>query len=209
VIGMLRRCWRALIADGPVIQKGGVAYNPFVPVYLAGPPDAPTMAIWCARCHHLVEGARAPGVTMGFYEVTKPPWSKYRRDGESVVCDDCMHVDPGYRRDYGAVSILDTVTRGVPVERLERAYQAFARQRYASTGVCGPHCDDQVLHAPGECEYCDGYAELQAARERIGVNFTGHGDASKRPCFAERRRPVETIHRWGGSAPQPNETVVP
>jgi hypothetical protein len=37
-----------------------------------------------------------------------------------------------------------------------------------------PHCDQRVLHAPGECEFCDGNPDWQALREAWGISFTGH-----------------------------------
>lgn len=67
-----------------------------------------------------------------------------------------------------------------------------------------PHCDSSVLHAPGECQYCDHYPDWQQARAVQGINFTGHHDPDKAPCPAERRRPVETINRWYGNVPRPH-----
>lgn len=37
-----------------------------------------------------------------------------------------------------------------------------------------PHCDQRVLHAPGECEFCDARPEWQALRQAWGIAFTGH-----------------------------------
>lgn len=37
-----------------------------------------------------------------------------------------------------------------------------------------PHCDQRVLHRPGECRYCDLHPEWQELRERWGIAFTGH-----------------------------------
>jgi hypothetical protein len=62
-----------------------------------------------------------------------------------------------------------------------------------------PHCDARVLHAPGECEYCDAYPDYQATRLVAMVNFTGHYDAGKSICPSERERPLETINRWPGN----------
>ena len=59
-----------------------------------------------------------------------------------------------------------------------------------------PHCDSRVLHAPGECVFCDHYPDEQAARVANGINFTGHG-----PDPASAFRPVERINRWGGNRP--------
>jgi hypothetical protein len=37
-----------------------------------------------------------------------------------------------------------------------------------------PHCDQRVLHEPGECEYCDKHPAWQELREAWGIAFTGH-----------------------------------
>lgn len=64
-----------------------------------------------------------------------------------------------------------------------------------------PHCDMRVLHAPGECSYCDRHPDWQELREAWGINFTGHHDDKKLLCPAEHIRPIETINRWGGNVP--------
>lgn len=68
-----------------------------------------------------------------------------------------------------------------------------------------PHCDDRVLHAPGECIYCDKYPRLQKAREGAGINFTGHRAPDKEMCPSEKARPLETIYRWHGNIPMTKE----
>jgi hypothetical protein len=35
-----------------------------------------------------------------------------------------------------------------------------------------PHCNAEVLHAPGECVYCDGFPSRQQARLSSGGAFT-------------------------------------
>jgi hypothetical protein len=65
-----------------------------------------------------------------------------------------------------------------------------------------PHCDSLVLHAPGECVYCDRYPDAQAKRVADGVNFTGEHDTSKAMCPAEARRALLKIERWGGNVPR-------
>lgn len=35
-----------------------------------------------------------------------------------------------------------------------------------------PHCSAQVLHAPGECYFCDKYPKAQAERRASGTPFT-------------------------------------
>jgi hypothetical protein len=69
-----------------------------------------------------------------------------------------------------------------------------------------PHCDSAVLHAPGECVYCDGYPEWQRYRQVAGIAFTGHpfkdGEIS---CPSELRRPIDDINRWPGNVARPAE----
>ena len=68
-----------------------------------------------------------------------------------------------------------------------------------------PHCDSNVLHAPGKCIYCDHFPERQRARQIAEMNFTGEQDPNKSPCPAEHARPLETINRWGGNIPMTKE----
>jgi hypothetical protein len=35
-----------------------------------------------------------------------------------------------------------------------------------------PHCNSDVLHAPGTCHYCDDYPDRQALRAAGGTPFT-------------------------------------
>lgn len=63
-----------------------------------------------------------------------------------------------------------------------------------------PHCDERVLHAPGECRFCDAHPEWQALRMVWGISFTGHDDGDL-VCPATVRRDVDTVHRWGGNQP--------
>lgn len=64
-----------------------------------------------------------------------------------------------------------------------------------------PHCDDKVLHAPGECQYCDHYPEAQEQRIRDLVNFTGHYAVGFALCPSEERRSLQTIEAWPGNQP--------
>ncbi len=66
-----------------------------------------------------------------------------------------------------------------------------------------PHCDSLVIHAPGECEYCDMSPRMQQKRIDEGVNFTGHCDPNLKECPATLRRPLGTINRWYGNVAQP------
>ena len=62
-----------------------------------------------------------------------------------------------------------------------------------------PHCDQRILHAPGQCVYCDQFGPLQEARLDQRVNFTGEYREGFSQCPAERERPLETINRWYGN----------
>jgi hypothetical protein len=63
-----------------------------------------------------------------------------------------------------------------------------------------PHCDPRVLHAPGECNYCDKHGEWQALRIAWGVTFTGYEpDIGEVPDPATLNRPVKTIEKWPGN----------
>lgn len=64
-----------------------------------------------------------------------------------------------------------------------------------------PHCDQYVLHAPGECKYCDMYPEAQQKRVADKINFTGHHEHGKTVCPSEERRSIKIIHNWYGNAP--------
>lgn len=65
-----------------------------------------------------------------------------------------------------------------------------------------PHCDQRVLHAPGECSYCDRKPDWQKVRQMWGIAFTGHepGDGEIF-CPSELQRTVEVINRWPGNRP--------
>jgi hypothetical protein len=65
-----------------------------------------------------------------------------------------------------------------------------------------PHCDARILHAPGECEYCDD-SGLQPAREAWGIAFTGHPEEGKVPCPGETARGSENLNAWSGNRAKP------
>lgn len=65
-----------------------------------------------------------------------------------------------------------------------------------------PHCDSSVLHAPGECRYCDEVPEWQQYRTLARINFTGHDEEGYAPCPSTYFRPLEKINRWPGNTPQ-------
>jgi hypothetical protein len=62
-----------------------------------------------------------------------------------------------------------------------------------------PHCDQTVLHAPGECEHCDEYPDWQELRELWRMNFTGQDDYEKAPDPAIWFRDPEIIEKWFGN----------
>lgn len=67
-----------------------------------------------------------------------------------------------------------------------------------------PHCDSAVLHAPGECEYCDAYPDWQRLRQLWGIAFTGHPPVDHEvPCPSDARRPGGVNQVWPGNQPRP------
>mgnify|MGYP000980232050 FL=1 len=64
-----------------------------------------------------------------------------------------------------------------------------------------PHCDPLVLHAPGDCEFCDRHPEWQQLRQMWKINFTGQYEPDRQPCPAEDKRDLVTIEQWGGNIP--------
>lgn len=70
---------------------------------------------------------------------------------------------------------------------------------FAADRAYAPHCDQSILHAPGECRYCDLYADWQKYRTVARINFTGHTDAGLAPCPSEYFRPSEKRDRWPGN----------
>lgn len=83
--------------------------------------------------------------------------------------------------------------------RKQAVQPVFVRERQRAYA---PHCDQRVLHAPGECAYCDGYDDWQRLREMWGINFTGHDDERKLLCPSELARPLEIINKWAGNRPR-------
>lgn len=71
-----------------------------------------------------------------------------------------------------------------------------------------PHCDARILHAPGECEFCDLHPEWQELCKAWMVAFTGHEPktslhaGTQVPCPADFNRPAgsRSDHRmWSGN----------
>ncbi len=66
-----------------------------------------------------------------------------------------------------------------------------------------PHCDQSVLHAPGECGYCDDYSDWQELRKFWRIAFTGHAPTEHEvPCPSDQRRGQGMAHAWPGNAPR-------
>lgn len=72
--------------------------------------------------------------------------------------------------------------------------------------VTYPHCDTRVLHAPGECEYCDQCPDAQAQRIQCGVAFSGHEpEGDEIPCPADAavaNGERGDYNRWPGNTPE-------
>lgn len=63
-----------------------------------------------------------------------------------------------------------------------------------------PHCDQRVLHAPGECVYCDKHSDWQALRAAWGIAFTGwEPEGTELPCPADHARGNATVNKWRGN----------
>lgn len=68
-----------------------------------------------------------------------------------------------------------------------------------------PHCDQRILHAPGECAYCDGHPDWQALRVAWGIAFTGWTpEDTELPCPADHAR-GNSHSRWYGNVACPPE----
>jgi len=69
-----------------------------------------------------------------------------------------------------------------------------------------PHCDARVLHAPGECGYCDTRPIWQALRLLWGIAFTGYEPEERElPCPATMHRDLAVINKWHGNVPVPEK----
>lgn len=54
--------------------------------------------VLCSRCHRLIEGMRTEAATSGFYEGAY--WQQFMREGETVLCDDCLQSSPEYQTKH-------------------------------------------------------------------------------------------------------------
>lgn len=63
-----------------------------------------------------------------------------------------------------------------------------------------PHCDQRILHAPGECTFCDHNPEWQVLRMAWGIAFTGYEpDANELPDPATHARGLKNLEAWHGN----------
>lgn len=63
-----------------------------------------------------------------------------------------------------------------------------------------PHCDPSVLHAPGECKYCDSCPVFQTLRMAWGIAFTGKEPKDNElPCPSDYKRGFNGANVWPGN----------
>ena len=73
-----------------------------------------------------------------------------------------------------------------------------------------PHCDSRILHAPGECEYCDHNPVWQELRAAWGIAFTGYEpDGTELPDPATHARGAKSVNSWIGNVPHPTRQDIP
>lgn len=89
------------------------------------------------------------------------------------------------------------------VRSLEFMAKEFERQEAAILAqYCPyPHCDANVLHAPGHCVICDEFPADQQDRIERAINFTGEHFSHKMLCPSEQARPLGIINLWHGNTP--------
>lgn len=80
--------------------------------------------------------------------------------------------------------------------------------------LTAPHCDPAILHAPGDCHFCDQHPEWQALRQLWGITFTGYAPIiisdgtfsyEQIACPSDIRRPGGVAGRWPGNRADPGE----
>jgi hypothetical protein len=65
------------------------------------------VTVVCSRCRALIDGHEDATSTSNFYRVAPDSyWYRYSRPGEEVLCDDCMHKDRRYKKDFTKAEIL-------------------------------------------------------------------------------------------------------
>lgn len=86
-----------------------------------------------------------------------------------------------------------------PGTRVAPSKLAEARALLEDGRAFAPHCDQRILHEPGECWSCDLYPDWQKLRELWGIDFSGHSTPGKLPCPADYHRPPNSPsdhRRW-------------
>lgn len=80
----------------------------------------------------------------------------------------------------------------------------------SNTSPVFPHCDQRILHAPGECHYCDKRPGWQELRIAWGIAFTGYIPEGKElPDPATHARGFENLNAWDGNkAKQTAEKII-
>lgn len=73
-----------------------------------------------------------------------------------------------------------------------------------------PHCDQRILHAPGECEFCDQAPEWQELRKAWNIAFSGHNPAEGQTAcpadLAVMYRERSDYNQWPGNRPAEGTT---
>lgn len=69
------------------------------------------------------------------------------------------------------------------------------------------HCDQRILHAPGECPFCDEYPVAQALRVQWGIAFSGQQPTDEQPLPCPADAAVAAGRRgdynqWPGNRPE-------
>jgi hypothetical protein len=69
-----------------------------------------------------------------------------------------------------------------------------------------PHCDQRILHAPTECQFCDKHPEWQQLRACWGIAFTGYEPENEElPCPADYAR-RDAHQLWIGNQAKNDQT---
>ena len=85
-------------------------------------------------------------------------------------------------------------------------YKRIEPAQFLETFETFPHCDARILHAPGECKYCDMKPDWQMLRQSWSIAFTGYTPEGKElPCPADYAR-GDAHKNWIGNVARPQET---
>lgn len=118
-----------------------------------------------------------------------------------------MHIDLTGILAMGVVIAMGIATAKIRARRYrnaeidEASRESFLDTHHEQMTAQSPHCDANVLHAPGECVYCDMYPDRQKRRVESAVNFTGEHLSHKTSCPSEVVRPLAIINKWPGNRP--------